>query len=335
MAMNQQNSPGTPPDNNNHPDIQQSTTPAFVQPPNSINFGYPVQPHSVPDFDHFAQMAVSDDPVSSTNTHLWLVDSGATNHYTALCSLLQDFSAIKPIPVLTGRGYIFARGVGNINIRLAIGLVTVKNVMWIPELAGHASLLSVPQLAHSGSKITFEADLCQIYKNDYLLATASFNGKAYYLDVEVFSSGTHHALVTIHSSLQPIGNDYKLSGYNWLLDTQSYCSLPARRPKLELAMLHGTSDTQPIDIWHKLLGHLNHDDIRLLTTMATGINIGPQHLKDYCVSCLHGKQHRHISHVPRTPTKKKLEIIHIDIKGPCDTGVNDFRYWANFMDEKT
>ena len=320
------------------------------------DYGYPVQPHDPPDFDHFAQMAIVDhgathpmptNPITTdpTHTHLWLVDSGATNHYTAVRTLLHDFQPMPPVPILTGRGHIFAKGVGHITIRLPIGLVTVRNVMWIPDLTGHASLLSVPQLAHNGCKITFEADVCQIYKGGYLLASADFNGKAYYLDVQVQHPFPHHIMLTINSSVSPVGYRYKLSGYDWFPNlghaTINHTNIPiAKRQRLvghsELAMLHGTSDTQPIEIWHKRLGHLNLDDIKLLTTMATGIDIGSnRHSKDHCISCLHGKQHRQICRIPRLPADSKLEIVHIDIKGPCDTDVNGFRYWANFMCEKT
>ena len=346
----------------NYPDGMAMTTHHSNPTDGYEDYGYPVQQHDPPDFDHFAQMAIVDHdaahpiPTNSAPTHLWLVDSGATNHYTAVRSLLHDFQPMPPVPILTGRGHIFAKGVGHITIRLPIGLVTVRNVMWIPDLTGHASLLSVPQLAHNGCKITFEADVCQIYKGGYLLASADFNGKAYYLDVQVQHPFPHHVMLTINSSVSPVGHRYKLSGYDWFMppiqinyppnlhhaNINRTNGLPVvKRQRLighpELAMLHGTSDTQPIEVWHKRLGHLNLDDIKLLTTMATGIDIGSNHRhpKDHCISCLHGKQHRQICRIPRLPADSKLEIVHIDIKGPCDTDVNGFRYWANFMCEKT
>ena len=70
--------------------------------------------------------------------------------------------------------------------------------------------------------------------------------------------------------------------------------------------------------------------------MSTGIEIGPRHQKEnLCIPCLHGAQHKHISRVPRIPTTHKLEIVHIDIKGPCGSDVHGFRYWVNFLCEKT
>lgn len=171
------------------------------------DYGYPVQQHDPPDFDHFVQMAIVDHDVAhpiltnSAHTHLWLVDSGATNHYTAVRNLLHNFQPIPPVPILTRRGHIFAKRVGHITIQLPIGLVTVRNVMWILDLTGHASLLSVPQLAHNGCKITFEADVCQIYKGGYLLASADFNGKAYYLDVQVQNPFPHQVQSSHQESL--------------------------------------------------------------------------------------------------------------------------------------
>ena len=55
-----------------------------------------------------------------------------------------------------------------------------------------------------------------------------------------------------------------------------------------------------------------------------------------CRACLQASQHKHISRIPRIPVTKLLEIVHIDIKGPCDSAdVRGFRYWVNFTCEKS
>ena len=101
-------------------------------------------------------------------------------------------------------------------------------------------------------------------------------------------------------------------------------------------MIHGSSDSQLLEIWHKHLGHLHNHGIHQLTKMFTDINIGPPRLSvNNCVSCLQGSQYQQISQIARIPASAKLEIVHIDVKGPCDLDVNGFRYWANFMYEKT
>ena len=209
-------------------------------------FDFPVQPHDPLGYHHFAQMAIAD---PQHTHHLWLVDSGATNHYIAVKELLINYQDINAIPILTGRGYIYARGIGNLTMQLSIGPVTIQKVMSVPDLAGYASLLSVPQLANNECKIIFEADVCQIHREGYTLAIASFNGKAYYLDL---ATSTHTVMVTINSSIQPIGDRYQLSNYSWLtLDLPP----PAKHHQLgsiqqsdtpsnldNLAILHGSVD---------------------------------------------------------------------------------------------
>lgn len=110
-------------------------------------------------------------------------------------------------------------------------------------------------------------------------------------------------------------------------------------PPIHTAMLHGTSDTQPIEVWHKCLGHLNLDAILQLTKMSTGINIGPAKdltLNLSCNGCLKSSQHKQISRITRVPPANKLSCVHIDIKGPClGKDVYGFRYYMVCIDEKT
>ena len=127
--------------------------------------------------------------------------------------------------------------------------------------------------------------------------------------------------MTLKSPTQP-HQEYNL-GYDWLTDQH-------------FDMLHGSSDTQPIEVWHKRLGHLNVDAVRQLTKRASGILIGTNRPGiNQCIACLQSRQHKQISRVPRIPATKKLEIVHIDIKGPCDIDVHGFRYWTNFLCKKT
>ena len=309
-------------------------------------FDYPVAPHAPPDFDHFAQMAILEEndsswesthktaknelleafsrmspPLTAAAKHSWLVDSGATNHYTARRDLLESFNTLpEPIPILTGPGYIYAYGIGNIRVRLSLGEVIIDNVLWLPRLAGHASLLSVPQLTRGNCKVVFEENTCDIFSNNQLIARASYRGRAYYLDEEELAP--HTLFLTISTPDVQKETSYNLSAYTWIASDH-------------FNMMHGSTYTQTINIWHKRLGHLHNDAIRQLTKMATEINIGSKHNTTTCTACLQSSQHRQISHVPRIPADNKLEIVHIDVKGPCDVDVNGFRYWANFMCEKT
>jgi len=69
----------------------------------TVEYGYPVQTREPPPHKHFMYMALYDAETSdATNAAIqlttdigeWLVDSGATNHYTSKRNILQDFREI-------------------------------------------------------------------------------------------------------------------------------------------------------------------------------------------------------------------------------------------------
>ena len=105
----------------------------------------------------------------------------------------------------------------------------------------------------------------------------------------------------------------------------------------DIAMMAGTEDTQPIEVWHLRLGHLNQSAIRQLTSKATGLIIGPpkaQTLSMNCESCLRGSQHRNISRSRSCSASSKLEHVWADIKGPLlDKDILGYRYFVVFVDE--
>ena len=77
-------------------------------------------------------------------------------------------------------------------------------------------------------------------------------------------------------------------------------------------MLHGTEDTQPIEVWHRRLEHLNEDAILRLTKMSTGIHIGlPKRdlsVSMKCEGCLKAAQHKQISRITRVPPAHKIGL---------------------------
>ena len=105
------------------------------------------------------------------------------------------------------------------------------------------------------------------------------------------------------------------------------------------AMLGGTEDTQPLEIWRMRLGHLGERAIRDLVTQSTGMKIGsptPQTLHMRCEPCLRGSQHRQISYKRGNPAQKLLEHVWADVKGPLlEKDVYGFKYFVIFVDEKS
>ena len=230
----------------------------------------------------------------------WLIDSGASNHYTANRDDLHNFTSIQPIWIMTGKGYIAARGIGHVYLKLTIGIVVVTHVLWVPQLHGLASLLSVPQLTENGFNVIFDRHSCSILYSGQVVATGSRQEKAYYLNVDLDSPTTSVTRVLGH----------------WETTIKVDPTFYDPRHPLHLAspraMVHGTVDTQPMEVWHRRLGHLNQDAIVKLSTMATGIVIGvakDQTINQRCSTCLKGSQHRHVSRMVRPPQDKKLGCI--------------------------
>ena len=93
------------------------------------DYGFPIEPSHPPDFDQFCHMASDCDDAHAASIGDWLIDSGATNHYTSHYQLLHNFRPLQDIPILTGKEYVFARGIGDISIHLSVGAATVRNVL--------------------------------------------------------------------------------------------------------------------------------------------------------------------------------------------------------------
>jgi len=206
----------------------------------------------------------------------WLVDSGASNHYTARKDILYDFIPIDPIWIMTGKGYISANGIGHVIVHLSIGKVIIKNVMWVSELKGFASLLSVPQLTDNGFKITFEWDDCEILHRNQLIVKGTKKNKVYYLDVTGYPNknqsnilegakilGLIYKTINIDLDLYTGHRMLKLTTYAWLeqalkslhlivlntpnITTPNITSQRITDVTQESAMLYGTEDTQSLE----------------------------------------------------------------------------------------
>ena len=242
---------------------------------------------------------------------MWLIDSGASNHYTSLRHILSDFRPIPRIRIITGKGYVTAVGIGNVTLHTSVGLRTVFDVMWVPELTGPHHLLSIPQLISKRCDIRMSIGGASIYNKDgILLVEGVFTGKGFLIKMA--------ACIGDVSSLPAVG-------------------LTSHYPSV--AMLAGTEDTQPIEVWHMRLGHLNQTAIQQLTTHATGLHIGPARpltISMKCDSCLRGSQHKQISYSRGDSTSTLLEHVWSDLKGPLlDNDVYGFRFFVIFVDEKS
>lgn len=106
------------------------------------------------------------------------------------------------------------------------------------------------------------------------------------------------------------------------------------------ALVSQCIDTQPVEIWHKRLGHLHPRAVRRLPSMATGIKIGEPHPPGErnvdCIDCLRGTQHQMISRFPYTKATRPLERVSADIAGPITPDCTwNYKYIFLFVDHYT
>ena len=239
----------------------------------------------------------------------WLVDSGASCHYSPFRHLFLSLHPVDPpVRILTGNGYIYAAFKGPIPLIIRahneIHHLHLDDVLFVPQLQSRVNLFSVVMLADKGIKSTFGPDLVTFTDpKGTVLATGSRIGNSWWLDADIRS----HTLIRTHLCL----------------DTQH------------------SPTACPESVWHMRMGHLNQADLITLQRMCTGMSFGSSSIPaktPSCVPCLVGKQHRNISRVPRSfPGRTRHSCLHIDICGPMQSYgyVAKHLYASVIVDEDT
>lgn len=77
-----------------------------------------------------------------------------------------------------------------------------------------------------------------------------------------------------------------------------------------------------IKIWHKKLGHLSFDGMKILKGISEGMDFIAKDLREMnttCETCLKAKQTRVSFKKSETRTKRPLELVHSDVCGPVET----------------
>lgn len=89
------------------------------------------------------------------------------------------------------------------------------------------------------------------------------------------------------------------------------------------------------ELLHQRLGHIGKDRLEcmLRENLVEGVNVKPgSHVKDTCEHCIAGKQHRDpFPSLSKNRSKKVLQLIHTDLKGPIPTTLTGYKYWVIFV----
>ena len=247
----------------------------------------------------------------------WLVDSGASSHFSPFRHLFLSLERIEPpVKILTGNGYVLAEFKGPIPLIIKvddrIDLLHLEDVLYVPSLQSRVNLYSIVVLADKGIHSTFGPHHVRFTTDEgVLLAAGTRYGNSWWLTADIHSHRVCH-------SLHP----------------------PVSAPHAHLAII-----PQPELRWHQCLGHLNSQDMFRLQLMSSGIQFGTPPVSAPnataacvgCIGCLVGKQHRTVSYIPRALPDRKLACIHIDISGPMQVPgyVAGHRYLSVMVDEST
>ena len=104
----------------------------------------------------------------------------------------------------------------------------------------------------------------------------------------------------------------------------------------EYANLAHSSTKIDINILHRRLGHLGHDNVKRLVDkgMIHGV-LSVDGRIDLCEACIHGKQHRHPFPPSNKKARRKLDLVHSDVCGPLPYSIGGMRYFITFTDDHT
>lgn len=89
-----------------------------------------------------------------------------------------------------------------------------------------------------------------------------------------------------------------------------------------------------LDMWHRIMGHLNFQDLMKLENVVEGMNVNSTD-KGFCDVCHKGKQpHNSVNRTADAKAKAPLDLIHTDLSGPITPTAKDgFRFVINFIDD--
>ena len=111
----------------------------------------------------------------------WLLDSGASNHYTSNVHLLTDVYSIQPTPVETANKVIHATAKGTLILHLTCGTICITDVMYVPDLLPNTHIILIGQLESKGLEFHMRNGKCYMFKLGALWAVAPRENFVYYL----------------------------------------------------------------------------------------------------------------------------------------------------------
>ena len=239
----------------------------------------------------------------------WIIDSGASNHYTYNDKLLTNIQHIQPNKVSVASGeQVITTKVGNVNIHKAL---PIRDVKYVPRF--NVNLLSIAKLTDDNATVTFTKDKAVITTDDKTTIEAQRENNMYVLHNQYKpNSGQQH-------NYNVINHDHNNDGHMPNNDNNDHRNT------------YTIQVNNKLQLTHLRLGHLATNGIIALAkhNAVDGIDIDinsvndiqrKQVTKNVCEGCVYGKLHRKPFNHPSTdqPTDI-LDIVYADLVGQSET----------------
>jgi hypothetical protein len=83
-----------------------------------------------------------------------------------------------------------------------------------------------------------------------------------------------------------------------------------------------------IELWHRRLGHLGHENVKKTATLTDGITIRDMSHAKTCKACLLAKSKRTVSRMPQVRSTEAFDKIHVDVISPITPKAYNGHKWA-------
>ena len=263
-----------------------------------------------------AAMAIATPPSPYPHQTTWILDTGATDHFTPDLHNIpnnQAYTNSQLISVGNGNQLPISHS-GNAQLRTSSHLFHLHKILRVPSMM--SNLLSVQRFCRD-NRISFYFDANCFQIQDLLTGKPLYKGSS-------------------KDGLYPI-TSLSLPSWNSRVSQSQFSSkhfVPSQ------AALHASytasltqSDLSSTDLWHMRLGHpqrhvLHHVLDRLFVSPKLPLS------NTFCKHCVMGKMTQLPFSSSTSCTKFPLEIVHSDVWGlaPIDS-INGHRYYVIFVDD--
>ena len=241
------------------------------------------------------------------NPKHWILDSGASEHFTLHKNILIDYKSLdKPVEVNTAKGKLHGIGTGSVHLTVegqggTLISIIVHEVLHVPGM--DSNLLSSNVLLDKGLEISMHPIRgTNILLGDRIVAKTVPHGKLWRLKTV---GESEHAL--------------KMVGPK-----------PSQPPQ---------PNPLSYDVWHRRFAHLGPWNLQKVQKLVEGMAIDPSSLpkEGYdCEACITGSQTRNLSDAPMQRRKEAGDLIHSDICGWINPiALGGSRYFLTFIDDAT